>query len=124
MTASTAGTPPATDLTAVADQLSRAADRIKKLASSADTGGWRQDSDPETVWPGSAGSRIETCNQANAAFIAAFDPHTVAALIPMLRRTAKVVELMVEDGSPLWEYQKDQIVFARRLLGEEENSDA
>ncbi len=111
----------AADLSAVADRLSRAADKAEALAGSADTGGWWQDSDPETVWPGSAGSRIETCNQANAAFIAAFDPHTVAALVPMLRKAVKHCA-KARGPMPLsvmWWADLD--TFAQRLLGEEED---
>lgn len=117
----------AVDLTAAADVLGRAADRLEKVALDA-TCRQRWYRDREAVWPGE-GDRIDVDYYLdNAEFIATVDPYAAAALVPALRLAAgnlhdkdwhfvKVGEAVrccdCEEHAALLE-------FARRVLREED----
>lgn len=109
----------AVDLTAAADVLGRAADRLEKVALDAESR-QRWHRDHESVWPGE-GDRIDVDHLDNAEFIATVDPHAVAALVPALRRAARNVERTgLGPGAQLWAWERDLVEFARRVLREEE----
>jgi hypothetical protein len=100
------------DLTATADVLGRAADRLEKVTADA-TQRQRWYRDRESVWPGE-GDRIDVDHLDNAEFIATVDPHAVAALVPVLRHFAGYADTpeIADDVAMLAE-------FARRVLREE-----
>ena len=143
MTASTAGTPPATDLAATADRLARAADSVEQLIEDAGGDGYPlrwEAKDGRVVQCGDSEGIDRSgdddpffdvardCTPGEAAHVAAFDPYTVAALVPLLGSAAGAATDSAERAAvpgtpfapwlPVWVAQLD--TFARRLLGEEE----
>lgn len=101
-----------TDLAVVADRLSRAADLIEHLAVGVDPEGFDADVLVQDEW------RSE-----DAAWIAAFDPRTVAALVPLLHLATGAARSAAEAGGPLADWVVHLHTFARRLLREEETTD-
>lgn len=131
-----------TDLSLVASRLSRAADKLEKLAAQATPGPWSfyngdlwigssealaaYDADPENVeWPyddlGPRSGHLflgDPERPADAEFIAAFDPRVVAALVPLLRMVAARAN---EGKGPIPSSVHHHLAaFAALLLGEEE----
>lgn len=129
-----------TDMTAVADVLNRAADRLEEHAAAATQGeeqhlyddpGWSADEDPgctepgEVVWPvvrACDNEVVAMCERrADADLIALMDPRVVSALVPALRAQAK--RLTLARGSvplSLMPVAISLVVFARMVLREEE----
>lgn len=105
-------------LAAVADRLTRAADRIEEL-------NWDGSGEDARWLP--AGSQVVTdgarilaeATPEDVRRIAAFDPYTVAAL-PELLRSFRDVLLAGDDGPVVRHLTAPFGSFARRLLGEEE----
>jgi hypothetical protein len=120
------------DLTAAADTLNRAADLIDRLIAD-----YRVEQLPDR-WAvnGDQGDQVncvdgpdsiaETWTWREANHVATFDPHTVVALAPLLRRAAKYALWAVEAGErhrttfELEDWEADLLAFARRVLREEE----
>ena len=134
------------DLALVASRLSRAADKAEQLVAEATPGPWcfyggdlwtgsaetlaAYDADPENVeWPyddlGPLSGHLfrgDPGRPADAEFIAAFDPRTVAALVLPLRRAAALARAGATHGA---DRTGDTLTgylaaFAALLLGEEE----
>jgi hypothetical protein len=133
------------DLTAAADMLGRAAARLEELVEEAPAGPWavsdaNEGSEYPPLWmvtndafhnPPSEdepwlGVEVHTGSRNEAEHIAAFDPHTVAALVPLLRMAAKYALWAIAAGErhrrtfELDDWEAHLLDFARRLLREEE----
>lgn len=118
----------AVDLTAAADVLGRAADRLEKLTAAA-LGNFERNA--STPWWTPEGLLDSGHDPEDADFIGRVSPHAVAALIDPLREAAEgITRAITHYGSEEAAYScaaPDDVVlglveFARRVLREEETS--
>lgn len=120
-----AGTAP--DLTAAADVLGRAANRLEEVTAAA-IGNFERNADAPWWTPGGlldAGHDPE-----DADFIGLVSPAAVAELVPLLRRAAKYALWAIEAGErhhttfELDGWEADTLTFARRVLRKEADAPA
>jgi hypothetical protein len=127
-----------TGLPVAADTLTRAADLIERLVGTTTRrGGWYPDNRAGAIWPGHDGDGIDVEHEGNRAFILAFQPEMVAALVPALRAASLIAHLSKSIPCADCTDQPDPdckhadlcatvgplLEFARRLLCEEEGTD-
>jgi hypothetical protein len=119
-------------LPVAADTLTRAADLIERLLADYRPeqipDHWVANSD-QVNCVGGPDSIAETWTWREADLIAAFDPHTVAALVPALHAlAADLIAQRTEEPPRVWPVNLSLassalLAFARRLLREEEGTD-